>query len=136
MPIKFVLNFFWNLWARIAYSFSRPAINKVSQSGWLKTTKIYSFSFRSLKSKHWDVCQATLPLEVLGENSSLPLSAPGVGLWHHHSNMPLYSHVFSATSLCILSSVKELQSRTLVFRSLTNYICKDLLSKEGHILGW
>lgn len=77
-----------------------------NESPMAEVCSIIVLKARSLKSRR---SQAALPLQTLGENPSLPPSfwwllafLEFLGLWPHHSNLPIHGHTFNSVCLCLL----------------------------------
>ena len=81
-------------------------LQSIPQTGWLKTTEMYSFTVveaGSPKSQCWPGCTASKEEASFLSSSSFWWPQAFLGLWTHHSNLCLCLHMaFIPVSLCLL----------------------------------
>ena len=129
----------------VRWLISQDFHNKVTQTGWLKTTEIYSLtqfwrSSRSLRSR----CQQDHVSSEASRARSFLVSSRNwqpqtlLGLEPYHSN--LFLHLHAVFFLYLVSSFGRLYYgiRGPPYSSMTSphlcYICNKLISKEDHFL--
>lgn len=117
--------------------------HKWPQTGRLRTPDIYSLTVPEARSPTSRCCQAPSLWRLSEWESFLPLPAPPRSCWPHVS-LGLWSHCPSSASIFtwLLSFIRTLSldlGPTLIpydLTSILNYICKDIISKQGGFWGF